>query len=105
MITETTIKLPAGLVLRAQKFAEAQGTTLTALTRRLLDDATKVEKDPLLDFSSGRIPKEAAIEALGLRDYTQLLVLLGDSDLPLPKLPNDVLEQQAETFEKLWRTA
>lgn len=40
--------------------------------------------------------------ALGLRDYAGLLVLLGDFGLEPPR-PNDMaVEEQAETFERMW---
>jgi hypothetical protein len=40
---------------------------------------------------------------LGLRDYTELLVALGDADLPMPSSPPQEIENQATTFTKLWR--
>ncbi|GAA3977508.1 hypothetical protein [Allohahella marinimesophila] len=102
MIVETTLKLPNGLLLRAQKYAEKQGTTITALIREHLVNIVEAEQDALLFFSLGKLSKEKAIEALGLRDYAQLLVLMGESDLPLPKRPSDNLDQQVEIFEQLW---
>jgi hypothetical protein len=45
--------------------------------------------------------KEAAIRALGLRDYAQLLICLGEHDLPLPKLPAHEVEAMADTFARL----
>ena len=52
------------------------------------DDAQS--NDPLIAFSAGRISKEQAIEALRLRDYASLLIMLGAADLPLPRLPPDL---------------
>ena len=40
--------------------------------------------DPLVAFSEGRMTKEAAVKALGLRDYTQILLALGERGLPMP---------------------
>ena len=55
-----------------------------------------------------RIRKDAwlvneAIRLLGLRDYAELLVALGDADLPLPLPPPHDVENQAVTFAKLWK--
>lgn len=48
-----------------------------------------MEQSTLVLFSQGRITKEQAIEKLGLRDYAELLIALGDADLPLFKLPEE----------------
>jgi len=40
---------------------------------------------------------------LGLRDYAELLVALGDADLPMPTAPPHEIENQATIFAKLWR--
>lgn len=52
-------------------------------------------------FSNGLITKEEAVEKLGLRDYAQLLVALGDADLPLFTLPEEELEKQANLLVEL----
>ena len=63
--------------------------------------ADPIADDPLLAYSQGRLARNEAIRVLGLRDYAELLVALGDADLPMPP-PHDV-ENQAVTFAKLWR--
>jgi hypothetical protein len=52
-------------------------------------------QNTLLLFSRGLITTEEAIEKLGLHDYAELLVALGDADLPLFVLPCDEIEKQA----------
>lgn len=59
--------------------------------------------DPLLAYSQGRLARNEAIRLLGLRDYAELLVALGDADLPMPLPPPHDVENQAVTFAKLWR--
>ncbi len=104
MKRNTTFNLPDDLVQHAKAYAAREGTTVTAIIREHLERVTGYNgenvrmSDPLVDFSEGRISKETAIKALGLRDYAQLLVSLGDRDLPLPKLPAHVLEAMTDTF-------
>jgi hypothetical protein len=54
-------------------------------------------------FSRGRICKEQAVRALRLRDYAELLPLLGDVDLDLPRLPKQQEKRMTENFLQLWR--
>src|SRR5690242_1972913 len=101
MLRNTTLNLPADLIARAKSYAAAHGTTMTAIVREHLeaitsDGADPITDDPLLAYSQGRLARNEAIRLLGLRDYTALLVALGDADLPMP-LPHDV-ENQAVTF-------
>lgn len=62
------------------------------------------EKD-LLAYSQGLLGRREALDRLGLRDSTDLLVALGDADLPLPSTPPHIIENQAATFAKIWRSA
>jgi plasmid stability protein len=109
MLKNTTFNLPDELVARAKAYAAAHGATLTSLIREHLEAITAgdapeaVASDVLLEFSRGRIPKGEAIKALGLRDYADLLIALGEADLPLPKLPAHEIENQAATFARIWR--
>jgi plasmid stability protein len=107
MLRNTTFNLPDELISRAKAYAATHGTTLTALIREHLEAVTSTRSnqdfdDPLVAFSKGLTTKEQAIRTLGLRDYAELLVALGDADLPLPKLPPHELENQAATFARLW---
>ena len=61
--------------------------------------------DPLAAFSNGRMAKEAVIEALGLRDYAQLLLALGQRGLPLPQLPEHEVEAMADNFVRIHQLA
>ena len=98
---QETACLPDSLVAKARAYAKSHKTTLSAIVRGHLVEMV-AEDDPLLAFSQGKMTKEAAMEKLGLRDYAGLLVALGDADLPLPALPDDELDRQADVFAALW---
>jgi predicted ABC-type ATPase len=53
-------------------------------------------------YSKGQIARDEAIRALGLRDYAELLVKLGDVGLPMPLPSEPEMERQAALFAKLW---
>jgi hypothetical protein len=108
MLRNTTLNLPADLVARAKSYAAAHGTTMTAIVRKHLEAVTSngaasITNDPLLEYSQGRLARNEAIRLLGLRDYAELLVALGDADLPMPMPPPHDIENQAVAFAKLWR--
>ena len=108
MLKNTTFNLPDDLVVRAKAYAAEHGTTMTAIIREHLeavtsDGADTTANDPLLAYARGRLARNEAIRLLGLRDYTELLVALGDADLPMPLPPPHEVEKQAITFAKLWR--
>ena len=54
-------------------------------------------------FSRGLLTKEQAVEYSGFRDYAELLVALGDADLPLPALSKAEIDKQVSTFIDIWR--
>ena len=108
MLKNTTLNLPTDLVARAKTYAAAHGTTMTAIVRAHLEAVTARptqadSDDSLLAYSQGRLARSEAIRALNLRDYAELLVVLGDADLPMPLPPSHEIENQAVTFAKLWR--
>lgn len=108
MLRNTTLNLPDQLVTRARAYAAANGTTLTAMIREHLEAVTSDGKDetpddPLLAYAKGKLAWREAIKALRLRDYSELLVLLGDADLPMPLAPAHEIENQAALFAGLWR--
>lgn len=104
MLTATNLDLPETLLLRAKNYAQAHHTTLTALIIEQLEAVTDYkDDDPLWKFSRGLLTKEQAISESGLRDYAQLLVAMGDADLPLPLLPEDEINRQAKEFAELLR--
>ncbi|QJE73239.1 hypothetical protein HHL28_09180 [Aerophototrophica crusticola] len=108
MLRNTTLNLPDELVSRAKAYAAAHGTTMTALIREHLETITSTgsaapRNDPLLAYSQGKLSRADAIRELGLRDYAELLVALGDADLPMPLPPPHEVENQAAMFAKLWR--
>jgi plasmid stability protein len=107
MLKNTTFNLPEDLVARAKAYAANHGTTMTAIVREHLTTVTSdhedtVTSDPLVSYSRGLLARDEAIRLLGLRDYTELLVALGDADLPMPLSPAHEVENQAATFVKLW---
>jgi putative RNA 2'-phosphotransferase len=61
--------------------------------------------DPLLAYSQGKLGRDEAIGLLGIRDYAELLVALGDADLPMPLPPPDDVENQALAFARIWKQA
>ena len=64
---------------------------------------SKISDDSLLAYSQGRLARNEAIRLLGLRDYAELLVALGDADLPMPLPAHQEIERQVATFAKLWQ--
>jgi hypothetical protein len=60
-------------------------------------------KSTLLRFYRGLITKDQAIVELELRDYADLLVAMGDAELPLPSLPQEQIDQQIKEFTNLMR--
>jgi len=108
MLRNTTFNLPDDLVARAKSYAAAHGTTMTAIVREHLEAITSkgndpITDDPLLAYSQGRLARDEAIRLLRLRDLSELLVALGDADLPMPMPPPHEIENQAVPFAKLWK--
>ena len=96
------MNLPDKLVSRAKAYAAEHGTTMTAIIRSHLEAVTSsgenpVADDPLLAYSQGQLSRSEAIRMLGRRDYAELLVALGDADLPMPSAPPHEIENQATT--------
>ena len=92
MLKNTTFNLPDELVARAKAYAATHGTTMTSIIREHLTAVTSargdvVVADPLVSYSRGLLARDEAIRLLGLRDYAELLVALGDADLPMPLPP------------------
>lgn len=59
----------------------------------------------LHQFSEGKIDRRSAVERLNVRDYSELLMMLGEAGLPLPTLSQTLIEHQAETFSQVWSSA
>lgn len=103
MLKNTTFNLPDELVARAKAYAAAYGTTMTAIVREHLaaitaDPSDSIVADPLVSYSRGLLARDEAIRLLGLRDYAELLVALGDAELPMPLPPEHEIENQATVF-------
>ncbi|MBB4054080.1 plasmid stability protein [Devosia subaequoris] len=108
MLKNTTFNLPEELVAKAKAYAADHGTTMTAIVRSHLEavigaDGPEAVYGPLLAFSKGEISSEDALRELDLRDYSELLVALGDADLPMPMPAPHEVENQAALFERLWK--
>jgi hypothetical protein len=61
--------------------------------------------DALQAFSEGRMSSARAMQALGLRDYAQLLLALGQAGLHPPRLPEAQLAAMQRTLVSLVREA
>lgn len=59
---------------------------------------------PLVLYSRGLITRQVAIEQLHVRDYAELLVALGDADLPMPMPSAQQIEQEIKTFRMLMQS-
>lgn len=108
MLKNTTMNLPEDLVARVRAYAAQNRTTITAIVREHFEAITEPEReisdeDPLLAYSKGLLSRRETIHRLGLRDYADLLVALGDADLPMLLPPAHEIEKQAAIFAKLWR--
>ncbi|CAN7546216.1 DUF6364 family protein [Phyllobacterium sp. LjRoot231] len=110
MLKNTTFNLPESLIRKAKTYASMHRTSVTAIIRDHLEAITAAESipegnDPYVAFVEGRMTKDQAVQAAGLRDYSELLIGLGERGLSLPALPNHELENQAATFARLWKDA
>jgi hypothetical protein len=88
-------------------FSEEAGRIMSLLVKYGLPTDSKVETTRdviLLAYSNGRIRQRDAVEALQMRDSTELLVALGDKNLPMPMPPADEIERQAGTFVKFMKS-
>jgi hypothetical protein len=88
-------------------FSEEADKVMSLLVKYGLPTDAKVEtvRDVLLlAYSRGRIGQRDAVDALEMRDSTELLVALGDANLPMPMPPPDEIERQADTFVKLMKS-
>jgi hypothetical protein len=106
MLTSTTLDLPDQLISKARSYAQKHHTTFTALVIEQLEAITKFnDEDPLLMFSRGLLTKDQAISEAGLRDYAELLVTMGNVDLPIPSLPQEDIDRQVKEFTALWKSS
>ncbi|WP_340123726.1 hypothetical protein [Methylobacter svalbardensis] len=103
MLLRTPIYLPDKLVAKAREVAAARGATLTALIIEQLEALTESKADDsIVMYSRGLLTKEQAIEYSGFRDYAELLVAMGDADLPLPALSKSEIDEQVKIFTEIW---
>ncbi|WP_052166535.1 hypothetical protein [Methylobacter tundripaludum] len=98
LFDESDIKKPPNYI---RPFPE----NVRCMSASLLVDAAKARTEALLKFSKGLLTKEQAINAVGVRDYAELLPMLGDANIPLPLLPQEELDRQVETFVDLFRSS
>lgn len=102
----TTINLPGPLLRKAKSYAEEHHTTVTALVIEQLEAVTSFKNDdPLVSYSRGLLTKRQAVQLLGVRDYADLLVAMGNADLPLPSLSEEEIKRQATKFAEIWRAS
>ena len=106
----TTFNLPPELLAKAKAYAARNGTSMTAIVREHLQAVTAEstddpKPDALLAFSKGLVSRADTLEAVGLRDYAELLVTLGEHALVPPRPPEHQIQNEAVTFERVWREA
>jgi hypothetical protein len=95
---DTTLARPENQIRRARAYASAAprpgvvSSRAETLTAGAEED---VSRDALTAFSLGLMTKDQAVKDLGLRDYSELLPLLGKAGLSLPILPSQELREQA----------
>jgi len=98
LLDESDIKKPPNYI---RPFPE----NVRCMSVSMLLDAAKARTEALLKFSRGLLTKEQTIDAVGVRDYAELLPMLGDANIPLPSLPPEELDRQVETFVDLFRNS
>ena len=108
MLKATNMNLPEALVEKAKAYASRNNTTVTAIVREHLESLTDPNgdlsgEDPLLAYSKGLLSRRETIRRLGLRDSADLLVALGDADLPMPLPSQQEIDREAAAFVALWR--
>lgn len=55
----------------------------------------------LLDFSLGRIDEQSAINLLGILSAEDLFLLMAQSHLPMPRLPDEATRKMADSLHDL----
>ena len=75
------------------------------ISASLLVDAAKARTEALMKFSKGLLTKEQTINAVGVRDYAELLPMLGDANIPSPSLPEEELDRQIGMFVDIFRNS
>jgi hypothetical protein len=108
MQRNTTFNFPTRLIERAKAYAAQNGTTVTAILRRHLEQVVGTADEPedvLAAFSQGLATRQQAMNAVGARDYAQLLLVMGERGLAIPMPPAHVVENQADIFARVWRQA
>lgn len=59
--------------------------------------------ETLAAFSTGLLSRSEAVRKMGFRDYADLLVALGNANLPMPMPSPDESQEQVETFRTIWK--
>jgi hypothetical protein len=75
------------------------------MSASMLLDSAKARTEALMKFSKGLLTKEQTINAVGVRDYAELLPMLGDANIPSPSLPEEELDRQVEMFVDIFRNS
>ncbi|GCL66364.1 hypothetical protein [Pseudaquabacterium pictum] len=74
------------------------------LSRNYWRAISRADREILCSYGRGQIPRRAAMGALGLRDYGELLALLSRARVPIPLVSIDLRrEMVARTVEMLSR--
>lgn len=96
LLDESDIKKPPNYI---------RPNNVRCISVSLLVDAAKARTEALMKFSKGLLTKEQTINAVGVRDYAELLPMLGDANIPSPSLPEEELDRQVEMFVDIFRNS
>jgi Family of unknown function (DUF6364) len=108
-----TFSVEESALANAKAYASERSTTLNKLVnaylkslgqdqpRRSISKADEV----LLDYSLGKKSLLDAAESLGLHDGGHVLALMRRAGLPLPQLPEKIVEQQASENLEFYKEA
>jgi len=99
------------LLKRAKVIAAKADTSINALfnaeLRYLVETFESAEKaqnrnfETLLGFSLGKIDDVSAMNALGIDSEEDLFLLMAQARLPMPRLPDELTQEMADSLNKL----
>ncbi len=88
-------------IIKPPRYLRPFSKNVSCMSASMLIDAKRTEV--LLEFSRGLITKEQVINAVGGCDYAELLLMLGNKNIPLPSLSQDKFDRQVNEFVDIWR--
>jgi len=91
------------MVCLSEDGAAMTSTRAEHLKAEAVPAGSEISEDPLMAYSQGRLARNEAIRLISLHNYAELLVALGDADLPMPLPAHQEIERQVATFAKFWQ--